>query len=187
MTETAEKVYQFRDAPAAFSWAEEILSRYPVESQISKLDRVPSGGEFSLDELRDQALTIVSVASRVKPQHAGLAFRYVYGRGDNLVITDLVDALMRHVYATVSKARGKHPHRLTNLVNTLLQGFRRYTQYHEKQINAQLAGVAHVTRQSFTESGWMDIVHGVRGILNDWLRIANDAITQELIDKGFIP
>ena len=180
-----ERVVQFPAASAAFKWAEEFLSRYPVESQIGKIMRGPPG-EFSRDELKDQALLIVKLVSRVEPARVSLVFRYVYGREDQIVQQDLMDALMRHLYEVVPGARGKHGPRMMMFVRSAAEGFRRYRQFGRKQSHSRIAGDIGMARQSFSEGHWPDLIGAARGGLKTWLEVGEKWIGDELKDRGFV-
>jgi hypothetical protein len=187
MQQTAEKLLQFQTAPEAFEWAEEILARHPVESQIAKLNKIRGAGEFTMDEMRDMALTIVSVVSRVEPSGLSLAFRYVYGREDGVVLQDLTDSLMRYLYRSVPKVKGREPRRMVQFVVSVASGYRASTLYKrkEKSMN-RIAGETGVSRQALSENGWPDMIAAVRGSLDQSMKRAESWIADELRERGFM-
>lgn len=182
-----EKLLKFGSPAAAYSWAAEVLSKYPVESQMARLQKRIGCGEFTMDELRDQALTIASVVARAQPVPGRLLFEYVYGATDDGEIPqELIDAIMRDIYNHVPVSRKKHHYRVVTLICHLVEGYRRRIQENDIQTNVQLALHVGVRKQNFKAGGWQDMTDLTRRSFQQWMEMAERNIDESLRGKGFL-
>jgi hypothetical protein len=182
--QSTEELVKFDSAPEAFEWAEEILSKAAAgESQMARLLRRPGGGEFTFEELRDQALTISAIVARTEPPAAARTFQYVFGRDDNVVVQDLMDALVREVSQLTV---GRHPQKTVALLHCVLQGYRRYIQKNRYQHAEELAQAMRMTRRGYYKGRWFEVTQAARKALERWQAQAEASIELALDDRGFL-
>lgn len=182
-----EQVLKFPDAATAFMWAEEILSRTSVESQIMRMMRTQSGyGELTRDEIYDLALTIAGTVERIAPAGMKFAYKHIYGREDNYVIQSFVAHLASHVRTYCTEASGKHHLMLVRLAHSVAEGTRKYWLYGRPQSKASVARDVGVHRQRFSESGWPELLLFTRHAINAWMDEADSQVRDALSAKGMI-
>ncbi len=187
LTEEKEQVLKFPDAATAFMWAEEMLSKSNVTSQLSHLIRTQPGyGEFTRDELYDLALTIAGTVERITSPGMAFAYKYIYGRDDNYVIQSLVSHLVDHVRAHCNEAAGKHHLVLVRLAHSVAEGTRKYCIAGRRQSQASVARDIGVYPQNFSKLGWLDIMIFARRSLKEWMDSAEKEVRAMLDEKGMI-
>lgn len=183
----SNSVIKFKDAIAALEWSEEMLARVPVKSQIAKIMQgVLGSGEFTMEELRDQALVISMATARIKPHAAKLMILFLFGRDDSSVFVELTNDLVARASEYCPEARGRNRLQVQRLVVACLLGHRKYIQFNKpmsRNIAAKAVGVSHV---AFNKGAWVNVMLFIREACNNLLAEADKQLTASLEERRML-
>lgn len=174
---------RFGDVPSAVSWADELLSRPDVKSQL--LVRKPGGGRFSRDELMGFAHQISVFVQKAEPRRAGIAMRCIWGvpkDGD-------VDFLAGHLAIQAVNefpAKGRVRERVFNLAMGVIASEVRRYRHRKPASNWELARAINIQRQSFKDGSWDLVARAMRRELDNLLRVGDLFVSSHMEEQAML-
>lgn len=191
----------FKDAAAAVAWAEEVLDKQGARSQLRKLlKRID--GEYTADEARDYAHTIVMIVSRYPHKLHAEAFSYVYGRHsahrERILTEELAVRMAAHIAAGGHKP--KPVIKLRTLAAVVLDAQRdvylncrhhplgRIASIVDKRLREESGGrvgfSASLLRGKATV--WPELYGETRSTVRHWVDEAGNGLNDLLRERGFV-
>lgn len=184
-----DKKPTFKDAAAAVAWAEEVLDKQGARSQLGKLLK-RFLGEFTADEARDYAHTIVMIVSGYPHKLHAEAFSYVYGRYSSHRERILTEELAVRMVAR-STAGGHKPKprdKLRDLAVATLRSQREAYLFNRRHAMAVIARFMRLSPNTFKDksSTWPELYGETRSTVRRWVDEADKGLNESLRERGFV-
>lgn len=180
----------FRDAAAAAAWAEEVLAKQGLGSQLGRLNRKFGYGEMTADEACDFAHTIVMIVSGYPLKIQATAFSYVYGREDHHRESALVEDLTRRMidYLLAQDVELKPTDKLRDLSIATLRSQREMYLFGRHHPMARIARFMRMSPNTFKDkkSVWPELYGMTRTSVRHWVDSATKGLDCLLRERGFV-
>jgi len=180
-------IIKFDNAQSAIGWAEEVLLRSGVKSQIGtimKSNRQGGSSGISLEDVKDLAHTISVIANNCPVHAAGRLFCEVYGAWDNARLLGASDFLAHELHRSDEGER-KEIAKIRGMAGCVIENVRYKELGLERRVTrSMMAKNMYITRQSFSESGWSKLLSECYNNIYLHLEQAERHITERLDEVG---
>lgn len=178
---------RFPSAIDALSFSEEVLEKATGnEGQFARILRGPPGaGEYTLQDLRDIALSISVLVDQIEPLVYAHLLRTIYGREHPRTEAQVWDWLVGKVKG-MEGMKHRDPQLLLRLAYTVLRGHRRFLLMNKPMPMTTIAAAVGVRRQKLKEEGWVTAVSVMRRAIGDGVDIGTRQLDSILRDRDLL-